>query len=76
MTHDKISKRVTNCNVHTTCKHEVMHYNNKNSTKDADASKKFMLQYSAIKRLSRIEYFTTAVVNNLLYYLDTQPILT
>ena len=53
-----------------------MHYNNKNSTKDADASKKFMLQYSAIKRLSRIEYFTTAVVNNLLYYLDTQPILT
>ena len=34
------------------------------------------VQYSAIKRLSRVEYFTTTVVNNLLYYLDTQPILT
>ena len=38
--------------------------------------REFMLQYSAIKKASRIEYFTTAVVNNLLYYLDTQPILT
>ena len=33
------------------------------------------VQYRAIKRLSRVEYFTTTVVNNLLYYLGTQPIL-
>ena len=32
--------------------------------------------YTSIKRLSRVEYFTTTVVNNLLYYLGTQPILT
>ena len=33
-------------------------------------------KYSRVLHKSRVEYFTTTVVYNLLYYLGTQPILT
>ena len=36
----------------------------------------FTVQCNKKAKQSRVEYFTTTVVNNLLYYLDTQSILT